>query len=55
MLLHDEVSLSREGQWSGLLAIQNEQLELLYPVLGQHRAAEQVRANRAADYPITLE
>jgi uncharacterized membrane protein len=35
MLLHDKVDLLREGQWSELLVLQNEQLKLLRVLLQQ--------------------
>lgn len=35
MLLHEKIDLLREGQWSELLTIQNQQLELLASLVGK--------------------
>jgi uncharacterized membrane protein len=38
MLLHDKLDLLREGQWSSLLAIQQEQMQLLQSLIAQEKA-----------------
>jgi uncharacterized membrane protein len=38
MLLHDKLDLLREGQWSSLLAIQQEQMQLLRSLIAQEKA-----------------
>ena len=38
MLLHDKLDLLREGQWSSLLAIQQEQLKLLESLIAREKA-----------------
>jgi uncharacterized membrane protein len=38
MLLHDKLDLLREGQWSSLLAIQQEQINLLQSLIAQEKA-----------------
>lgn len=39
MLLHDKIDLLREGQWSSLLAIQQDQLKLLERLIARESAA----------------
>ena len=39
MLLHDKLDLLREGQWSSLLAIQQDQLKLLERLIARETAA----------------
>jgi uncharacterized membrane protein len=38
MLLHDKLDLLREGQWSSLLAIQQEQMQLLQSLIAKEMA-----------------
>ena len=38
MLLHDKLDLLREGQWSSLLAIQQQQMKLLESLLAREKA-----------------
>jgi uncharacterized membrane protein len=38
MLLHDKLDLLREGQWSSLLAIQQEQMQLLQSLIAKEKA-----------------
>lgn len=38
MLLHDKLDLLREGQWSSLLAIQQEQMKLLESLIAREKA-----------------
>jgi len=40
MLLHEKIDLLREGQWSELLAIQQEQLELIGSLIEKKTVAE---------------
>lgn len=37
MLLHDKLDLLREGQWTSLLAIQQEQMQLLQSLIAQEK------------------
>jgi uncharacterized membrane protein len=47
MLLHDKLDLLREGQWSSLLAIQQDQIKLLESLIAREKAdGTQVIATR---------
>ena len=40
MLLHDKLDLLREGQWSSLIAIQQEQMSLLQSLFARENAGQ---------------